>query len=187
MKRDFLLNLTVEGKPLPKEVVDAIMGENGKDIESVKANYSDYNAIKEALNQAKETIAAWQAQDVEGLKQSAQDWENKYNQAVREHSEEISNLQFQQMLNMAVSQAKGRNAKAICALLDLDALKNAENRAEAIGKALEELKKDSGYLFAREDTPPLYARGTGTQWGAEERSPVTLAGALRERFENERK
>ena len=38
MKRDFLLNLKVGDQPLSKEVIDAIMAENGRDIERAKAN-----------------------------------------------------------------------------------------------------------------------------------------------------
>lgn len=38
MKREFLKNLTVNGQPLPKEVIDAIMEENGRDIQAAKAN-----------------------------------------------------------------------------------------------------------------------------------------------------
>ena len=41
MKREFLQGLQVEGAPLPKEIVDAIMAENGRDIENVKARFSD--------------------------------------------------------------------------------------------------------------------------------------------------
>ena len=42
MKREFLLEFRVEGHPLPKEVIDAIMTENGRDIQKVKANFADY-------------------------------------------------------------------------------------------------------------------------------------------------
>lgn len=38
MKREFLQNLKVGDQPLPKEVIDAIMAENGRDIERAKAN-----------------------------------------------------------------------------------------------------------------------------------------------------
>ena len=48
MKREFLQGLKVGENPLPKEVIDAIMAENGRDIESVKARYADYDALKQA-------------------------------------------------------------------------------------------------------------------------------------------
>ena len=36
MKREFLQNIRLGEEPLPKEVIDAIMAENGKDIELAK-------------------------------------------------------------------------------------------------------------------------------------------------------
>ena len=36
MKREFLQNIKVGDQPLPKEVIDAIMAENGRDIEKAK-------------------------------------------------------------------------------------------------------------------------------------------------------
>lgn len=36
MKREFLQNFKVGDQSLPKEIIDAILDENGKDIESVK-------------------------------------------------------------------------------------------------------------------------------------------------------
>lgn len=41
MHRDFLKNFVVNGQPLPKEVIDAIMAENGRDIEAAKAHAGD--------------------------------------------------------------------------------------------------------------------------------------------------
>lgn len=38
MKREFLQNFTINGQPLPKETIDAIMAEHGRDIERAKAN-----------------------------------------------------------------------------------------------------------------------------------------------------
>lgn len=36
MNREFLQNFKVGDQPLPKEVIDAIMDENGRDIEAAK-------------------------------------------------------------------------------------------------------------------------------------------------------
>ena len=41
MKREFLQNFKVNGQPLPKEVIDAIMAENGRDIQAAKAHAGD--------------------------------------------------------------------------------------------------------------------------------------------------
>ena len=164
MKREFLQGLKVGETPLPKEVIDAIMAENGRDIETVKAHYADYDALKQA--------------EADGAKQ----WQQKLDQQVDTHRREMSELIFSHNLEKAILAAKGRNAKAITALLDIDALKASENQTADLEQALKNLKIDCSYLFQTE-TPPPYARGTGEMTPDTNRSPATLAGALLEKFE----
>ena len=97
-----------------------------------------------------------------------------------QHTQELESLQFRHDLEGAILRAGGRSVKAITALLDVEALRGAEDPAAAAAQALKTLKKDSGYLFA-EQTPPPYAHGTGAFQPAAA-APQTLAGALRERF-----
>ena len=164
MKREFLQGLKVGETPLPKEVIDAIMAENGRDIETVKAHYADYDALKQA--------------EADGAKQ----WQQKLDQQVDTHRREMSELIFSHNLEKAILAAKGRNAKAITALLDIDALKASENQTADLEDALQNLKQDCSYLFQSE-TPPPYARGTGANQPEVNKSPATLAGALLEKFE----
>ena len=173
MKREFLLEFRVGDQPLPKEVIDAIMAENGRDIQKVKANFADYEDIKTQLSQL---------QQDQSFEEAAKAWEEKYNRAVEDHKQELASMAFEKALGEGIVKARGRNARAITALLDVDALKASENQADAIEAALEDLKKDSRYLFEG-DVPPPYARGTGAYHGAQEKHPTTLAGALREKFE----
>ena len=173
MKREFLQEFRVGDSPLPKEVVDAIMAENGRDIQKVKANYADYEDMKTELDQLRQDRS---------FEEAARAWEEKYNRAVEDHKQEIARMAFEKSLGESILKAKGRNAKAITALLDAEALKTSENQTEAIEAALEDLKKDSRYLFEG-DVPPPYARGTGAYRSAQENHPTTLAGALREKFE----
>ncbi len=147
MKREFLQNLRVGDQPLSKEVIDAIMEENGKDIQASRL------------------------------------WQEKYDQAVAQHEAQMAELTFGNALSQAITQAKGRSVKAITALLDVDTLRSSEDQPKAIAEALEALKQESGYLFDETQTPPPYAWGTGAPTGAEEHSPATLAGALKEKYE----
>ena len=157
MKREFLQGLQVGGSPLPKEVIDAIMAENGRDIEAVKARYAE-------------------SENVAGAR------EEKYNQALADHRQEMQDVVFGHNLEKAILAANGRNAKAITALLDVDALKLSENQQTALEEALQDLKQECSYLF-RTETPPPYARGTGAATPQENKGPATLAGALLEKFE----
>ena len=164
MKREFLQGLKVGENSLPKEIIDAIMAENGRDIEALKARYADYDALKEAEAAA------------------AKHWEEKLNNQVDTHRREMSDLIFSHNLEKAILSAKGRNAKAITALLDIDALKASENQTADLEQALQNLKTDCSYLFQSE-TPPPYARDTGANQPEVNKSPATLAGALLEKFE----
>ena len=103
------------------------------------------------------------------------------------HAMELAEKDFNQMLSSAIVAAKGRNPKAILALLDQQALKQAEDPGREIQKTLEQLQKTDGYLFDTRPTPPPFARGTGAQNPDQKKAPATLAGALQERFSKERK
>ena len=167
MKREFLQNLKVGDSPLPKEVVDAIMEENGRDINNAKAAavkpYEDYDLIRQENERLKRDAL------VDGM--TAVQWK-----------ERLENQEFENEVHSAISACGGRNAKAITALLELEVLRQSENRPEAVAAALEALKQSDGYLFAQQ-TPPLYARGTGARDRANPAAPMDLAGALREKFE----
>ena len=151
MKREFLQSLQVGEAPLPKEIVDAIMAENGKDIQAAR--------------------------------QAGAQWEEKYNQAVSDHSRELSALRLQNALESAVQKAGGRNLKAISALLDLEQLGGSQDLKASLEEAVDALKQENSYLFEEKHTPPPYARGTGARETAPITQPATLAGALREKYE----
>lgn len=177
MKREFLLGFRVGEQSLPKEVIDAIMAENGRDIQKVKSNFADYEEVKAELSLLQQA-----AEENSGHAEAAAAWEEKYNRAVEDHKQQLAQMAFEKALGEGIAKARGRNARAITALLDVDALKASENQAQAIEAALEDLKKNSRYLFDGE-VPPPYARGTGAFGGQQETHPTTLAGALREKFE----
>lgn len=182
MKREFLQNLKVGDEPLPKDVIDAIMAENGRDIQVAKDTavkpFSDYQAIKEENERLK---GAQSDGLVDG--KTAQQWKEDYDQAIADHKKEMDSVSFQHVLEAAIAGAKGKNVKAITALLDVDVLRESEDQQKAIKTALEDLKKDSGYLFDGEGSPPPYAVGTGVNSNRNPGTDTTLVGALRERYE----
>lgn len=167
MKREFLQNFRVGEEALPKEIIDAIMAENGRDIQAAKdaaaKPFADYDALK-AENDRLKTEALADGKTAQQWKQEMADW------------------QFQSQLDSAIAAAGGRSGKAITALLDTDALKASEDRKAAIGAALSALRETDGYLFGS-ITPPPYAGGTGTRQKGNFTMPADLAGALREKFE----
>ena len=167
MKREFLQSIQVGEAKLPKEVIDAIMAENGRDIQAAREAavkpFADYDAVIAENGRLKSEALA------DG--KSALQWK-----------QEMLDWQFQASLETAIAAAGGKSCKAITAMLDCDALKASDDRKAAIDKALAELKKTDGYLFGS-ITPPPYAGGTGTPDRGNFQAPADLAGALREKFE----
>ena len=152
MKAEFLQNFKVGDTPLPKEVVDAILAENVRDVEEAKKPFADYESIKSQLQTAREGLDAFKNVDVKDLQDQTE-----------AHKRQLADLAFDGVLKDAIAAVRGRNDKAIRALLDVEKLKASKDQTADIKAALEGLKKDSGYLFESEETLPPYSAGTGTQ------------------------
>ena len=69
MKREFLQSLG----ELSKETVDAIMAENGRDIEKTRASFADYETLKE-----QKEVYLQQKEELETLRKDCEEWKTKY-------------------------------------------------------------------------------------------------------------
>ena len=161
MKTEFLQNFKVGDQALPKEIIDAILAENGRDIENAKKPFSDYEAIKDQLKAAKDGLKAFEGVDVSKLQGEISTLQGQLADKDKEWKEKLDGMAFDGRIKDAIAAVKGRNAKAISALLDVEALRASKNQEADIRVALEAVKKDNGYLFETE-TPPPFAPGTGS-------------------------
>lgn len=161
MKREFLQNFKIGDQPLTKEIIDAIMEENGRDIEAAKKPFADYEHIKEQLKTAQDGLKAFDGVDVAKLQGEITTLQGKLTDKDKEWQDKIDGMTFDGKVKDAITAAKGKNAKAIAALLDLDKLRESKDQETDIKAAVEALKKDSAYLFETEPVPPPYAGGTG--------------------------
>lgn len=161
MKTEFLQNFKVGDQALPKEVIDAILAENGRDIENAKKPFADYDAIKDQLKTAQEGLKAFEGVDVGQLQGKITELTGKLSDKDKEWQAKLDGMAFDGRIKDAITAAKGKNAKAISALLDVETLRASKNQEADIKAALEAVKKDNGYLFETE-TPPPFAHGTGS-------------------------
>ncbi|MEG1752499.1 MAG: phage scaffolding protein, partial [Christensenella sp.] len=99
--------------------------------------------------------------DIDSIKKAADDWKVKAEQAEKDATAKIADMQFSNLINGAIGTAKGKNAKAITALLDTETLKTSKNQAEDIKTALAAIQNDAGYLFDTIPAAPPYSAGTG--------------------------
>lgn len=177
MHRDFLRNFSINGQPLPKEVIDAIMAENGRDINAAlkKANAGDNGGadgkmftqedvnriVSERLAKEREKVQNEGSKDAEQLRGEITRLQGELDTQAKAHKQQLSDMMFDHTLDNAIKAAKGRDSKAVRAMLDVDALKGSEDHGAAIKAALEGLQRDNGWLFEAAAIPPPYAAGTG--------------------------
>lgn len=94
--------------------------------------------------------------------QSIQALKKQMEQMQQRHKQELKRVEFEYLLALQIYKYKGRNQKAICALLELKHLQQSQNPEQEIALALEKLQRETPYLFEL-DRLPLYAGGTATQ------------------------
>lgn len=152
--------------------IEAILKEVGLEVtaeqlaaidKAVKENYktvSDYDKQKEKLDAAEEKVKTLTASmdkfkdvDPEALQQSIGDLKKELEQKDSEYATKIADRDFDDILKDAISSARGKNAKAIRALLDLDTLKASKNQKEDVAAAIKKLTEaeDSAFLFTKDN------------------------------------
>ena len=114
----------------------------------------DLASEKKRADDAVETLKGFEGKDFDAITRERDEWKTKHDNAVAAHQKEQEEREFNEMLSAAISETKGKNTKAITALLDLDALRKSKNQEKDIKAALESVKKDNEYLFDVTGAPP---------------------------------
>lgn len=167
---------------LMKEYGLEIPEDKKKDFEkAVLENYKtvkDYEAQKEKLDAAeqkasasettinglKEDLKKFEGVDVTGLQQKITDLETDLQTKETEYQQKIADRDFDELLSAQINGAKGMNAKAIRALLDVDTLKASKNQKDDVAAAVKALAEaeDSKMLFGIADEPADTGNVIGT-------------------------
>lgn len=132
-----------------KQGLETEFSESYREAQELMELNTELEGVKGQLSQANEQIAGFKELDIEGVKQKAAEWEQKYNQAAENSAREIEQLKFDFALDKELTKAQARNPKAVKALLDRDALKYDKGKIIGLEEQLETLKKkeDSAFLF----------------------------------------
>lgn len=107
----------------------------------------DLNAEKKRADDAVATLKGFEGKDFDAIQKERDEWKKKHDDAVASYQKEQEDREFNQILETAITEAKGKNTKAITALLDMDKLRSSRNQEKDIKSALETLRTESGYLF----------------------------------------
>lgn len=112
-----------------------------------KRKYDDKVAelgkANETINGLQETVSKFDGVDVDGLKKSVTDWENKYNT-------DIAAVKLDSAVNMALIEAKAKNPKLAKAALDMSVIKLDGDKLLGLTEQLDTLKQSDAYLFEEE-------------------------------------
>lgn len=166
MKREFLKSLE-----LSDEVIDKIMAENGNDINSLKAKQTELeNRLIDSQTQVSERDKQLEelkksVGDSESLKEQINKLQEDNKKSAEAYEAKIKQMSIENAINVALSNAKAKNAKAVRALLDLENAQLDGETIKGLDKQIEKLKESDAYLF--EDNKPDIkgarpAEGNGT-------------------------
>ena len=154
MKHEFLKNLNIEG--LTDEAIDKIMGENGKDVEAIKAKFEAAETEKTALQGTlKERDGQLETLknstgDIEGLKKQITELQTVNGEKDKTHAAEILTLKINAAVDSALTAAKAKNGKAVRALLNLDKVELSDDgTVKGLADQIKALQgaEDSKFLF----------------------------------------
>ncbi len=109
-----------------------------------KGKYDDVvaelNTANETIKGLRETVSQFDGVDLDGLKKSVKDWEDKYNT-------DIAAVKLDSAVNVALVEAKAKNPKLTKAALDMSVIKMDGENLLGLTEQLDKLKETDAYLF----------------------------------------
>lgn len=160
MKREFL-----EGLGLPKEQIDAIMAENGNDINKAKSESdaltTQVDEYKALLDQRDKDIAELSKQTGNSaeLQTKMADLKAKYEADTQALNDKVAETTRNSAIELELTKVGAKNVRAAKALLDLDKLVVADGSVTGLAEQVKALQESDAYLFGEGSTTQSYTSG----------------------------
>ena len=150
---------------LSEEQIAEVQRLNGLDIKRKQDKLGkvelERDNYKEQLETAQEALKGFEGVDVNNLKGEIEKLNQALNDKDEQYQKELADRDFNALLDSQINALGAKNAKAVKALLDIDALKGSKNQIEDIKKALEAVKTENDYLFGSTEPINNPVRPTG--------------------------
>lgn len=144
------------------EQINTLLDINSADIGNAKKKLEvERDNYKSQLETAQTALEEFDGVDVKDLQGKIETLNNDLKTKETEYQNKIAEMEFNSVLDGAISKIGAKNAKAVKALLDLDTLKASKNQAEDITKALETVKSENDFMFTSDEPFKNPVRGTG--------------------------
>ena len=147
---------------VPKAELDGLREEN----KALQASVADRDKQLETLKEA--------TGDTDALKQQIETLQKQNAEQEKAHKAELAQMRLDSALDAALTAAGARNGKAVRALLDTGKVALGDDgKLSGLDEQIAALKKSDGYLFADENTKPVF-RGFQPGASGDAKPAVTL-------------
>jgi len=181
MKREDL-----EKEGLSKEQIDKVLDMHHKELDPVNKKLEkaedELKAANDKVTATEEALKKFDGVDPAALNQEINKLKEDLKNKDTEHQAQLADRDFQDLVKASIATAKGKNAKAITALLDMETLKNSKNQKEDVAAALKALSEaeDSKMLFGETEVigsgNPIGTVTKGGSAGADTASMRSIMG-----------
>lgn len=182
MKTDYLKNLGIT----EQSTIDAIMAENGRDINAAKGELENYkNQVSDLRGQltAKDNeIATLQTKvaNVDNLTAEVAQLKTDNTNLTNELNTKVTQMQKAHAIENGVRDAKAKNVKAVMALLDMEKITYNEDKLEGLSEQLTALQggETTSFLFGEANPAPAGSSPSTPPTGGNPPTAKSLAEAV---------
>lgn len=164
---------------LNREQADRILAMNGRDIERTKnANQNErleLERLRGEIKQKEEMLSAYEALDIDGLKNELSSWREKAEQAEAEFQKRENQSLIQKEAERLYRENGVKNAELLDALMDWEKVTVSEGEVVGAKEQLFDLKEKYGYLFQAETPVPSFSQSVGGVQKADESGAIRQA------------
>lgn len=143
-----------------KATINKEVKENYKTVNDWQKHVDDNKQLQITLTETKEALKKFDGVDAEALNKQIADLKADLEKKDSDYQAQIADRDFQDNVKGVIAKYKGKNEKAIKALLDMDNLKASKNQNEDLDKAVKALTEaeDSKMLFG-DPEPEVIGKG----------------------------
>ena len=137
--------------------IDKEVKENYKTITDYEKQKDKLTASEDKVKTLTESLEKFDGVDADKLTGEIAALKKQLEEKDKSYASQLADRDFDDLVKDAIAEAKGRNPKAIKALLDVEALKASKNQKEDVAAALKKLAEaeDSKMLFGEDQPAPV--------------------------------
>ena len=148
---EILKGIGIEISEDKKAEIDKAVLENYKTVAEANKLRDARDNYKNELEKAQDALKEFEGVDVKDLQGKITELNNTIKNNQTAFDQKIADMEFDSILDGAISNSGAKNSKAVRALLDIDALKSSKNQSEDIKTAIEAVKAENDYMFKSEE------------------------------------